>query len=146
MKFRSLFVVVVLLSTQFLNAQVVNIPDKAKKHFVKKYAGATEVEWTNNVVNYTVRFELDSIKQAAHYSVDGEWTYTDYPIEYETIPEEVKKSVTKSRFSDWTIESSGYVENNKNEKLYRVEFKSGINKRYVFFNGNGKEVRSTATL
>ena len=146
MKFRSLFVLVVLLSTQFLNAQVVNIPDKAKNHFAKKYAGATEVEWTNNVVNYTARFELDSIKQAAHYSVDGEWTYTDYPIEYETVPEEVKKSVTKSRFSDWKIESSGFVENSKNEKLYRVEFKNGVNKRYVFFNENGKEVRSTATL
>jgi len=146
MKFRSLIVLVVLLSTQFLNAQVVNIPDKAKNHFAKKYAGATDVEWTNNVVNYTARFTLDSIEQSAHYSVDGVWTYTDYPIEYETVPEEVKKSVTKSRFSDWNIESSGFVENSKNEKLYRVEFKSGINKRYVFYNENGKEVRSTATL
>ena len=146
MKFRSLFVLVVLLSTQFLNAQVVNIPDKAKNHFAKKYVGATDVERKNNVVNYTARFKLDSIEQSAHYSVDGESTYTDYPIGYETVPEEVKKSVTKSRFSDWTIESTGFVENSKNEKLYRVEFKSGINKRYVFYNANGKEVRSTATL
>ena len=146
MKFRGFLMLSVMLSSTFLNAQVVNIPDKAKNHFAKKYPAATEVEWTNNVINYTVHFELDSIKQAAHYSVDGEWTYTDYPIDYETVPEEVKKSVTKSRFSDWKIESSGYVENSKNEKLYRVEFKSGINKRYVFFNENGKEVRSTATL
>jgi len=48
--------------------------------------------------------------------------------------------------SDWTIESNEFVENSKNEKLYRVEFKSDINKRYVFYNENGKEERSTATL
>ena len=146
MKFCSLFVMVILLSTQFLNAQVVNIPEKAKMHFAKKYHAAMDVEWTNNLANYTARFQLDSLKQAAHYSVDGEWTYTEYPLDFETFPEEIKKSVTKSRFSDWKIESGAFVENSKNEKLYRIEFKSGVNKRYVFFQENGKEVRSTVTL
>ena len=146
MKFRSLFVVTLLLTTHFLNAQVVNIPDKAKNHFAKKYPAATDVEWSNNVVNYAVRFELDTLELTAHYSVDGEWTYTDHAQDYETFPEEVKKSVTKSRFSDWKIESSAFVENSKNEKLFRVEFKNGVNKRYVFYQENGKEVRSTVTL
>ena len=146
MKFRSLLVMAILLSTQFLNAQVVNIPDKAKNHFAKKYPDAKLVEWTNNLANYTVKFELDSLQQTGHYDINGNWTYTDYAQAYETFPEEVKKSVGKSRFSDWSIESTGLVENPKNKKLYRIEFKSGINKRYVFFDENGKEVKSTATL
>ena len=45
MKYRSLFVLVILLSTQFLNAQVVNIPEKAKMHFAKKYHAAMDVEY-----------------------------------------------------------------------------------------------------
>jgi len=142
----SIVFVIASLFTLNVGAQVINIPDKAKMHFAKKYPSAMDVEWTNNLANYTVKFQLDSLKQAAHYSVDGEWTYTEYPLDFETLPEEIKKSVTKSRFSDWKIESGAFVENSKNEKLYRIEFKSGVNKRYVFYQENGKEVRSTVTL
>lgn len=146
MKFRMLSVIAFLLMGQLSNAQVVNIPDKAKTHFSKKYPSAAEVEWKNNVVNYTAKFELDGIDKTAHYSLDGVWTFTDQDKELESFPEDVQTSVKKSRYSDWKIESSALVENSKNEKLYRVEFKNGISKRYVFYDESGKEVRSSVKL
>lgn len=146
MKIRLVLAMAVLVSSQWLNAQVVNIPDKAKNHFAQKYPQAQAVEWTNNVVKYLAKFELDNVKKTAHYSLDGEWSFTDESKEFSTLPQDVQTSVKKSRYSDWKIESSAYVENNKSEKLYRVEFKNGINKRYVFYDETGKEVKSTLTL
>lgn len=146
MKFRVLTLVFFLFAAHMVKAQVVNIPDKAKNHFSKKYPAAAGVEWTNNVVNYTAKFEDDGVKRTAHYSLEGEWNYTDEDKPFATLPAGVKTAVEKSRFADWKIESSAYVENSKNEKLYRVEFKNGITKRYVFFDETGKEIRSTLTL
>ncbi|MDF2188380.1 hypothetical protein [Paraflavitalea sp. CAU 1676] len=140
------WLIVVLFGSLQLSAQVVNIPDKSKKHFAEKYAKAAQVEWKNNAVSYNASFVLNNSKHTAHYHLDGTWDYTEELMAMEKFPSEVKTSVQNSRFAKWKILSTAYLENSHNEKLYRVEFKKGIERKYVFYDATGKEVKSSTTI
>ncbi len=128
------------------DAQVVDVPKKAKEHFFKKYPDAKDADWNNNVVNYAVKFQYNSHTNRAYYKMDGKWDYTESYIEESELPAIVKESFSKSRFSDWKKESFAQVENNKGKKTYRIQVQKGIEKKSVFYNDNGKEVKSSASL
>ncbi len=110
-----------------LQAQVVSVPNKSEKHFAKKYPGATNINWSNNVVEYTCKFNFNS-------------------REYKAFYEAVKTSVANSRISDWKPKSCVAVENNKGKKTFRVEREKGVEEMFIFYDANGKEVKSTYKL
>jgi uncharacterized membrane protein YkoI len=128
-----------------LEAQVINVPKKSQSHFGKKYPSAKEVTWINNVTDYQVKFKDDNGTQRAYYHMDGTWNFTELYIDNSKIPAEVSSSLSKSRFSDWTIESSAFIENNKGKTMYRLEVKKGLEKKFVFYDKNGKEIKTSAT-
>jgi hypothetical protein len=135
-----------VLSSQCLLAQVVNVPNKSEKLLAEKYPEAKNVNWSNNVKNYTAKFTINDEKYKAYYNIDGSWDFTEMEMDYSKFPEEVVTSFKNSRFSDWKMLSTAYVENNKDEKMYRVEIKKGLEKKYIFFDSNGKEMKTNATL
>ena len=146
MKATILAVVLSLTAFSYLDAQVINIPDKAKKHLGEKYPDAKQVDWRNNAVNYNATFVLNGSKHTAHYTIDGDWDFTEEKIDQATLPDSVKTSVKNSRYANWKVSSTAIVENNKGEKLYRIEFKKGIEKKYLFFDSAGKEVKATGLI
>jgi hypothetical protein len=127
-------------------AQVVNIPAAAKEHFLKTYTAATEAKWSNNVTNYTVKFKDKGAVCRAHYRLDGTWDFTETLMDKDKMPEAIKSSLSKSRFSDWKVESLAEVRNDNKQHLYRVEVKSGVQKQFVFYDVNGKEVKTSPKL
>ena len=127
-------------------AQVVNVPNKSEKHLAEKYPDAKKVNWSNNVKNYTAKFELNDEKCKAYYNIDGSWDFTEKELDYSKFPEAVATSFKNSRFSDWKTESTAFVENNRNQELYRVEVKKGLEKKFIFFDKDGKEIKTNATL
>ena len=133
-------------SSDSLFAQVVNVPNKSEKHLTEKYPEAKNVNWSNNVKNYTAKFIVNDEKYKAYYNIDGSWDFTEVEMDYSKFPAPVATSFKNSRFADWKMESSAFVENNKDEKLYRVEVKKGLEKKYVFFDKDGKEIKTNATL
>ena len=139
-----LMVILITLSIGFYaaNAQVVTIPESSKKSFAEHYPKATKVEWGNNVTSYVARFNLGAVGYTAHYHLDGTWDYTERSLTKDQLPEEVMESYNKSRIAGWDYVSSGYVETNKHEKFYRIEAKKGLEKMYMFFDKNGKEVKA----
>jgi Putative beta-lactamase-inhibitor-like, PepSY-like len=128
------------------NAQVVDVPKKAKDHFFKKYPDAKNADWNNNVVSYAVKFQLNNHTNRAYYHMDGRWDYTETYVEESELPAAVKESLSKSRFSDWKKEACALVESNKGKKTYRIEVQKGIEKKSVFYNSKGKEVKSSVSL
>lgn len=127
-------------------AQVVSVPNKSEKHFAKKYPGATNINWSNNVVEYTCKFNFNSREYKAFYHMDGNWNYTIMYMEESELPEAVKTSLKNSRIADWKPKSCVAVENNKGKKTFRVEREKGIEEKFIFYDKNGKEVKSTAKL
>ena len=129
-----------------IQAQVVDVPKRAKDHFFKKYPDAKNADWNNNVVSYAVKFELNNKTNRAYYHMDGRWDYTETYLEESQLPSAVKESFSKSRFADWKKEAFALVENNKGKKKYRIEVQKGIEKKSVFYNSKGKEVKSSISL
>lgn len=127
-------------------AQVIDVPNKSKEHFFKKYPDAKNADWNNNVVNYSVKFLLNGATSRAYYNLDGTWDYTETYLEESQLPETVKDSFSKSRYAEWKKENFAFVENNKGKTAYRIEIKKGIDKKTIFFDKDGKEVKSSRTL
>jgi hypothetical protein len=129
-----------------VSAQVINVPDKAQKQLQEKYVGATDVKWTNSVVNYFASFKMNGVPCKAHYSISGEWDYTEWFIKKSEIPEKAKDSFSKSKYRDWSVKSVASVEYPKDPTLYRYEVKKGMSKNYVFFDAEGNLVKTNTTL
>lgn len=127
-------------------AQVINVPKKSKEHFFKKYPDAKNADWNNNVANYEVKFQISDTTARAYYNINGNWNFTEYYMEESQIPETVKDSFKKSRFADLTKEAFAYVENSKGKKAYRIDLRTGVEKRAIFFDKDGKEVKSSWKL
>jgi hypothetical protein len=136
----------VLFFAQSVSAQVINVPSKSQKHFGEKYPDAKNVEWSNNVAYYIAKFTVNDEKYRARYHINGNWDFTEKESELTKFPADVQSSLTKSRFSDWKVESAATVENKKKEHLYRIEVSKGIEKKYIFFDEHGKEIKSNMTI
>ena len=135
-----------IIGVNSLHAQVISVPNKSEKHLAKKYPGATNADWTNNVVSYTCKFKWQGNDYKAYYHMDGTWDFTMMYMTEAGLPDAVKKSVENSRIGDWKPKSCAWIENNKGKKMYRVEREKGIEEMYIFFDKNGKEVKSTLKI
>ena len=129
------------------HSQVTTIPDQAKQNFFRQYPDAKNIEWSNDVVNVNVSFEQDSNKLTAEYNNKGIWKWTLKEWSFEQLPNDVKEGFTKSKYAAREIKETkvlylpGYV------IQYRVKVeKSDLEKKYLFFNGEGRLLRSTVAL
>ena len=127
-------------------AQGIGVSKKAQEQFEKKYVGATDVKWTNNVSNATVTFALDGVTCKGHYNISGKWDYTEKFINKASIAEKAADSFSKSKYRDWEEKGVAYVEYPKGESLYRYEVKKGISSNYVYFDKEGKLIKTSSTL
>ena len=138
--------IVLAASVNFVSAQVVNIPDKAKNHFKTKYPEVKDPKWTNNVTNYTAEFKVKGVPAKASYNVDGSWNYTEVFIPDSKVPKSVKESFAKSAYKDWTVKSIVAEETSKGEKSFRVEAVNGIQKKYIFYDKNGVTLKENVGI
>ena len=129
------------------HSQVTSIPDQAKQNFFKQYPDAKNVQWENNVVNVSVRFEQDSNQMNAEYNNKGIWKNTLKDWTYEKLTSDVKEGFNKSKYADREVTDvkvlylPGYVI----QYRLRVE-KNDVEKKHLFFNTAGRLVRSAVTL
>jgi hypothetical protein len=145
---RSLVLLIVFSVSYFCgNAQVTSIPEQAKENFFKQYPEAKNVKWENNVVNVNVRFEVDSNQMNAEYSNKGIWKNTLKDWSYDKLPEDIKEGFKKSKYADREVTDvkvlylPGYV------IQYRLKTeKNDVEKKYLFFNTEGRLLRSSVTL
>jgi hypothetical protein len=128
------------------SAQVVDVPNKAKEDLAAKYPKATEVDWDNHVTYYTAAFKMSGKNYVAHYKIDGKFKYTLEELTLATLPSAVQQSFKNSKESDWNVLSAAHITRGKDEELYRIEVKNGLEKKYMYFNKSGKEVKSKMTL
>ncbi len=147
MKSKSLmFAILAMFFFSGLSAQVVNIPDKAKNDFGKKHAHAKDAKWENKVAYYIVHYSEGGTHATAHYRMDGTWEFTEMKINDGRTPTKVKNAFQKSKFRNWEVKEKAFVENDNREKLYRYEVKNGVDKRYIFFNKEGKFIKENQSI
>lgn len=128
-------------------SQITSVPKIAKDNFAAQYPAAEDVEWDNDIVKVNVRFTLNGEKMNAEYSNKGIWKNTYQHITYEALPAEVQDGFNKSKYADRQVTDAKKIYLPADVIQYRIKAeKNDLQKKYLYFNPNGKLVRDANTL
>lgn len=136
-----------LLTVTNLSAQIRKIPAAVTEAFKTKYPQAKNVEWKDRLTFFQASFELDGAAHHARFNNKGEWDQTEKEISQSDLPEAVNEGFDKSKYSDWEVSSVAWIQYKDEHIEYRVLVKrSNLEKKYLYFNENGKLLRDSITL
>ena len=128
-------------------AQVTSIPETAKENFAKQYPTAENIRWDNDVINVNVRFDLDGAHMNAEYNNKGIWKHTYKDMTVDEIPAAVNDGLAKSKYAgrDITEVKEVMLPGSVTQYLLKVE-KNDLQKKFLYFNPDGRLVRDANTL
>ena len=128
-------------------AQITKVSKTAKGNFAKQYPAAENAEWTNEVLSASVSFSLNGQGMVAEYNNKGIWKNTVQENEFEKLPDMVKEGFRLSKYADREVTDVKTVYYPGGVILYRLKVeKNDIEKKYLFFNTEGKLQREAITL
>jgi len=127
------------LSSQLSHAQIRKIPASATETFKQKYPNAERVEWKDQLTHFTAKFEVNEKSYEAHFDNDGNWKESLVTLDESELPTAVKDGLSKSKYSDWTVDKIEKIEANDGKIQYRLQVKKGdIKKKILYFTPDGK--------
>jgi len=130
-------------------AQLRPIPKAVTNAFAKQYPGSTDVQYSDQLSGVYVTFQWNGEKMVASYSNKGVWQHTTKESTFEMLPAEVKDGFQKSKYADRTIDETKMIlqPNPGDSVQYRLRaVKSGVEKKYLYFNSQGRLTKETITL
>jgi len=137
MKSRLTLLFIVIAATA--QAQTNKIPAVVTESFKARYPHAEKVAWKDEITSFEAQFTLNGFTVTADFSSEGEWQNSEKKIQFTDLPGEVHNGFKKSKYADWKITSVVEIDKNGESLQYKVEVKkSGVQKKYLFFNTNGK--------
>lgn len=129
------------------NAQIRQIPKQVEETFAQQYNGASNVDFRDQLVRVDVYFEMNGDKMIASYTNKGIWKETEKETTFDLLPEEVKEGFRKSKYADRDVEETRQVFLPGGTQQYRIKArKSGVEKKYLFFNTQGRLLRTSITI
>jgi hypothetical protein len=129
------------------HAQLRKVPAEVTEAFKTKYPNTKNVEWRDKLSVFQVNFEMEGEKYASKFSNKGEWQQTEKEMEQVALPAEVKDGYQKSKFTGWELKSVARVENKDGQIQYRLLVKkSTVEKKYLFFDKEGKLIKDAITI
>ena len=149
MKWISRFSTVIFLLAVFntTHAQIRKVPAEVTEAFKSKYPDTKNVEWRDKLTLFAVNFEMENEKYEAKFNNKGEWQQTEKEINESALPADVKDGYDKSRFTAWEIKSVAWIENKDSNIQYRLLVKKNdLEKKYLFFDKDGKLLRNAITM
>ena len=145
-KWSFLFAVLVFLSSPSFS-QVTKIPEMAKENFSKQYPSAAKPSWDNDLINVNVRFELNGEQMNAEYNNRGIWKKTEKRWAYDKLPDAVKDGFTKSKYADRGVTETVILYLPGDVEQYRLKVeRNDLQKKYLFFNKDGRLIRDAITI
>ena len=146
-KFCSFFILFLFFLSSQSFSQVTKIPQSAKENFAKQYPSAQNVNWDNDVINVNVRFELNGERMNAEYSNKGIWKKTEKDWTYSKLPDAIKDGFNKSKYADRGVTEAVIVYLPGDVEQYRLKVeRNDLQKKYLFFNKDGRLVREAITI
>ena len=145
-----LALVVIISSAAFFNnsfAQLRKVPAQVTEAFKEKYPNTKNAEWKDKLSSFQVNYEMDGVNYISKFSSKGEWLQTEKQIEEDALPASVKDGFGKSKFTGWELRGVTRLENKDNTIQYRLFVKkSGVEKKYLYFDETGKLVKDAITI
>ena len=139
------FSLALMTTTAF--AQLRKIPAAVTEAMKEKYPDATNIAWDDNITNFEASFDLDGHQQKASFTKKGIWKRTERTLTEEELPEVVKEGLSKSKYTDWDVESYKEINDSNGKLQYRLFIKKNtVQKKYLFFNAEGVLTRDAITI
>lgn len=147
MKRKYLLVLVFLLTAFVSFSQIRKISENVKQSFAKQYPKAEEVKWDDDLVNVNVSFVLEGEKMNAEYNNKGIWKQTEKAWSFEQLSDSVKDGFRKSKYADREVKEVVIIYLPADMVQYRIKAeKSTLEKKYLYFNPEGRLLREAITL
>jgi len=128
-------------------AQIREIPTVVKDAFTAQYPNADSIVYKDYLTTISVYFKKDGQKLMASYDNKGAWRQTEKEWNFDQLPQDVKDGFQKSKYADWKIEEAYILSLPAKVEQYRVKVsKNEIQKKYLYFNKNGRLVRDAITI
>ena len=145
---KAVLVITVLVFGYSSFAQIRKTPAAVSQAFEKQYPNASKVQYEDNLINVQVHFVSDSGKMTAKYNGDGEWKETEREYTYNDLPADVKTGFDKSKYAtEWKVKETAIIYLPNNEIRYRVKVeKNDLQKKYLFFDKNGRLIKDYLTI
>jgi hypothetical protein len=149
---KKLFIVLLifpLLALQAADAQVRKVPAQVTNAFQKQYPTATDASWRDKITNFQVNFKMNNAGYLAKYGNKGEWKETEQPLDATELPAPVKDGFDKSEYAnkDWMAKEYTRIYQPGNVTKYRILVrKNALEKKYLYFDVNGKMIDATTKL
>lgn len=135
------------LTAATAQAQLRKIPATVTEAFKARYPHAEKVAWKDEITFFEAQFTLNDFVMTADFNSKGEWQNSEKKIQFTDLPTAVNDGFKKSKYADWKITSVVEIDKNGESLQYRIEVKkSAVQKKYLFFNTNGKLIRDAATI
>ena len=146
MKFFLLLSAVVF--TVAASAQIRKIPAVVTEAFSKRYPMAEDVEYRDMLVSIHINFKLDSSRMLAKYDNDGEWKETEKAWNYDDLLPAVKDGFQKSKYAEeWKVKETVIIYLPGGPEQYRMKVeKNDLQKKYLYFDKNGRLLRDALTI
>ncbi|HEX2607875.1 MAG TPA: PepSY-like domain-containing protein [Flavisolibacter sp.] len=128
-------------------AQIREIPKAVQDAFEKQYPQARGVDFQDNLTSVHVHFVLDSAKMVAKYTNKGAWKETEKEWGYNKLFPAVQDGFEKSKYADWKVDEVAVIYLPGGAEQYRIRaVKSDLQKKYLYFNKEGRLLRDALTL
>lgn len=137
----------VIFFTGVAFSQLREIPKAVEETFANQYEGASNIDFKDQLVRVDVYFDLEGEKMIASYTNKGLWKETQKEWSFDQLPQEVKDGFDKSKYADREVEDVIVLYLPGGIEQYRLKAKkSGVEKKYVYFNPKGRLLREAVTL
>ncbi len=146
MRFK-LTLLLILLISGFAEAQIRKIPAAVTEAFKARYPHAEKVVWKDEITSFEAQFTLNGFAMTADFNSKGEWQNSEKKIKFTDLPAAVNDGFKKSKYADWETTNIVEIDKNSESLQYRIEVKkSAVQKKYLFFNTNGRLIRDAITI
>lgn len=124
------------------------VENRIKDDVMERYPGIEEFTLQNQLVRVVAEFELNDTSYTSVYSSKGKWQSTVYGIDPSDLPEEVTDGYDKSKYAvDWEITAAEIYDTPAKGVQYRLTVeKNQFQKKYLYFNENGRLLKDALTL
>ena len=113
-----------------------SIPVYTKTAFETKYPLAEDVEWEKEEdEEYEVEFEIDGKEMTSIFSSKGKWLETEFEIEENDIPENIKEAI-KLKYRGYEIVEAEMIET-PDMKEFEIVLKDSQREREIVYNIDG---------
>lgn len=140
----------VMFSLSALNntqAQIRKVPAEVTEAFKTKFPDTKNVEWKDKITSFQASYEMNGDKYESRFNSKGVWLQTEKDITEDALPASVKDGYSKSKFTDWELKTVTWLESKDAGIQYRLFVrKSGVEKKYLYFNKDGKLVKDSITI